>query len=77
MEREKNYRSPNPWHNQDRPWEEFKWDMKHPREFFKAGWAGMNNRNPEITQMERFVGFALMGMGLLYIVLGIAILIGG
>ena len=69
------YRSKNPWMDHDRPWEEFKWDVAHPAEFFKDGWAGMMGRNPKLSREERMVGFAMVGMGLVQIIFALVILL--
>lgn len=68
------YHSPNPYHRKD-AWQEFKWDMRHPAELWRAVWAGMNGRNPELTNGERWLGFALIFVGLLQIMMGLAILL--
>lgn len=69
------YRSPNPHHRSGRTWEEFKWDMQHPRELARAVWAGMNGRNPELSESERWIGFAMIFVGALQIVLGLSVIL--
>jgi len=70
------YRHKNPWHGQDRPWEEFKWDVQHPDEFFRAVWAGMQGRNPACPPEQRLVAFGMMFVGFISIVLGLLLILG-
>ena len=61
----------NPWSDQDRPWEEFKWDVRHPREFGKALVAGAKGESE-----FRMIAFALIGVGVLQVAFAILILTG-
>ena len=65
----------NPWYGCDRPWQEFKWDMRHPGELFRVAWLGVCGRNPELAPELRMLGSALIVVGFLQVVLGIVIVV--
>ena len=71
------YKHRNPWHGCESPWQEFKWAVRHPGDFFCASWAGLRGHDTGTTKELRVFGYAMLGLGSLQLVGGIvALLIG-
>lgn len=64
----------NPWKGISL-WKEFKWDVTHPGKMHRRAMLGIKGENPELPEVWRWLGLAMISLGAIYFMAGLTVVV--